>query len=164
MYTIIPYNKSSIFLLPQIYEIEKRSFKTPWNTDQLYDELYNNHCFSFILLKNKREVIGYIFTLKVEDTTQINKLCIKEEFRMSGFGFRFLNTYIRESRRYKVNRIYLEVNENNKSAVGLYNKLGFKILRTRNNIFENSEDGFEMMLNLIDYTESPLTFSIVQFP
>lgn len=163
MYSIIPFHKSSHYILNQIHKIETKSFASPWNMEHLKNEIKNTHSYSFVLLKN-RCIIGYIISTKIDEIVQINKLCIKEEFRSNKLGYRLLNTFIAESAKCNANRIYLEVNENNVNAVALYKKVGFKLLRIRKNIFKNLENGYEMMLHIKNYTESPFTFSIVQLP
>lgn len=147
MCSLVLLNNKNLFLIHRIHEIEQKSFTTPWNYSSIETEFSNPLSFSFALMHN--DILkGYLFSIKLFDEIQINKLCISVEFRRNSFGTKLINYVIEEARKRSIKRIFLEVNEHNSPAVKLYKNAGFFISRIRKNIYEQKDNGFEMMLNL----------------
>ena len=69
------------------------------------------------------KVLGYLEIRLVDGVLDIMNLFVNEEDRRKGIATELMNKMIQEE---NYSRIMLEVNENNDSAIRLYNKLGFK--------------------------------------
>ena len=68
----------------------------------------------------------------VDGVLDIMNLFVNEEDRRKGIATELMNKMIQEE---NYSRIMLEVNENNDSAIRLYNKLGFKEISLRDRYY-----------------------------
>ena len=78
------------------------------------------------------KVLGYLEIRLVDGVLDIMNLFINEEDRRKGIATELMNKMIQEE---NYSRIMLEVNENNDSAIRLYNKLGFKEISLRDRYY-----------------------------
>ena len=79
--------------------------------------------------------------------TDINK-------RRRGIGTVLLEKLIKMAKQEKIQRILLEVSENNIAAICMYEKVGFKTISKRRNYYNEDEryrDAYVMEKNLITY-------------
>ena len=74
------------------------------------------------------KVLGYLEIRLVDGVLDIMNLYVNEEDRRKGIATSLMNEVIEKE---DYNRIMLEVNENNNSALKLYTKLGFKEISLR---------------------------------
>ena len=85
-------------------------------TDSIYNYMDND------------KVLGYLEIRNVDGVIDIMNLFVNEENRKQGIATALMNEMINEE---DYSRIMLEVNENNITAIRLYNKLGFKEISLR---------------------------------
>ena len=78
------------------------------------------------------KVLGYLEIRLVDGVLDIMNLFVNEEDRRKGIATELMNKMIQEE---NYSRIMLEVNENNDSAIRLYNKLGFKEISLRDRYY-----------------------------
>ena len=78
------------------------------------------------------KVLGYLEIRLVDGVLDIMNLFVNEEDRRKGIATELMNKMIKEE---NYSRIMLEVNENNDSAIRLYNKLGFKEISLRDRYY-----------------------------
>ena len=78
------------------------------------------------------KVLGYLEIRLVDGVLDIMNLFVNEEYRRKGIATELMNKMIQEE---NYSRIMLEVNENNDSAIRLYNKLGFKEISLRDRYY-----------------------------
>lgn len=78
------------------------------------------------------KVLGYLEIRLVDGVLDIMNLFVNEEDRRKGIATELMNKMIQEE---NYSRIMLEVNENNASAIRLYNKLGFKEISLRDRYY-----------------------------
>ena len=78
------------------------------------------------------KVLGYLEIRLVDGVLDIMNLFVNEEDRRKGIATELMNKMIQEE---NYSRIMLEVNENNDSAIRLYNKLGFKEISLRDGYY-----------------------------
>ena len=84
---------------------------------------------------------GLLVCSKIYDEMEILTICIHPEQRRKGWGgqwLMFLMSYAKEN---GINRIFLEVSTENKSAYSLYQKYGFKEIGIRKNYYK-TKTGF----------------------
>ena len=77
-------------------------------------------------------ILGYLEIRLVDGVVDIMNLFVNEEDRRKGIATELMNKMIQEE---NYSRIMLEVNENNDSAIRLYNKLGFKEISLRDRYY-----------------------------
>lgn len=81
---------------------------------------------------NGDKVLGYLEIRLVDGVLDIMNLFVNEEDRRRGIATELMMRMIQDE---DYSRIMLEVNENNDSAIRLYNKLGFKEISLRDRYY-----------------------------
>ena len=98
---------------------------------QFLESINNKEAFLYFLEDNKK-ILGYLYfnIWKKSNipTSYINDLIIKKEFRRKGYGKKLTQWFISFSKKKGVKRIGLGTRIENKKALRLYKKLGFKII------------------------------------
>jgi len=98
---------------------------------QFLESINNKEAFLYFLEDNKK-ILGYLdFNIWKKSnipTSYINDLIIKKEFRRKGYGKKLTQWFISFSKKKGVKRIGLGTRIENKKALRLYKKLGFKII------------------------------------
>ncbi len=85
------------------------------NVPKLLDNYFN------IVINNK--VIGCVLITNKDDGKLLDEIYIEEKFRNKGIGTSIIKDIIREN-----SIVYLWVYKENKQAISLYKKLGFKVI------------------------------------
>ena len=94
-------------------------------------------------------MLGYCGYWGVLDEAEIYNVAVKEDSRGRGIGKLLLTKLIDYGKLDNRNRFLLEVRLGNKSAIGLYKKLGFKEDGIRPNFYdEPKEDALLMSLEI----------------
>ena len=109
--------------------VKRLGLKLNANFDNLYDysSLNEGVNSTYVLIVDKN-IIGFIHIQQLIDEVDIIDVVIDEEYRRKGYGQRLVEFVIHNN---LGKRIILEVSVNNKAAIGLYNKLGFREINTR---------------------------------
>ena len=124
--------------IPQIVEIEKRSFTDPWTENALMSQIPEKCC----------EIIGYIIGSCDGENAFIDKIAVKNSARKQGIGKALINKFISEITG-NAKQISLEVRESNPAAKALYFSVGFEIAGIRKNLYEfPKENGIVMIKEL----------------
>lgn len=66
------------------------------------------------------------------DARNIDALRVGTQYRHKGYATQLMTELINYAKKQNKGNIYLRVNKHNSAAVGLYNKLGFKVVRDVN--------------------------------
>lgn len=104
------------------------------NDAYIKQDILNNNYSNYYLYEQNGEVIGMINFHKMGDYAEIIDIVVLEKYRNQKIGTKLLQ--------YSINilnecKITLEVRESNKAAIGLYEKLGFKIIGMREKYYKN---------------------------
>ena len=83
------------------------------------------------------------------DEADIMNVVTKKDIRNSGVGSALFSAIIDYAKSNKVKKITLEVNENNLSAIHLYEKFGFVKIAERKKYYNGTDTAIIMQLNLI---------------
>ncbi|MCS7278488.1 MAG: ribosomal protein S18-alanine N-acetyltransferase [Thermodesulfobacteriaceae bacterium] len=122
--------------LKKIYNLETFLFKEKaWSYASLGKEFKNS--FSQIwILEKAREFLGYLIFRQILEEAEILRLGIRPEYQNQKLGTLFLKFFLNYCKERKIKKIYLEVEELNKAAFNLYQKLGFKESYRRKNYYK----------------------------
>lgn len=127
-------------LAKQVHEIHVN-----WRPDLFFsvDEVISKEAFEEMIQTNRifvakieNEIVGYV-TFSIEEKNnpsmryrkqlQIQAICVDEKYRGKGIGTELLN-YVKDfGKENNCTDLYLTVNEENKDAINLYEKFGFKV-------------------------------------
>ena len=136
------YNKN----INEVYEIEKVSFKNPWEKSQFSRySMKSSHSMSCIY-SFKTKVIGYLMAESIIDEVHIHNIVVKEKHRNNSIGKKMVTHLINQCQGDYKNKICLEVNGSNISALKLYNYLGFRKVGVRKGYYQDGMDAILMDL------------------
>ncbi len=139
--------------LEAVVAIESQSFEQPWKRRALEGERTNPGALAFVLKASERaaqsDVAAYIFLRRQMDEVHIMKLAVAPKLRRQGLATRLVAQALAEARREGGRRAVLEVRPSNTAAIGLYTRLGFRIIGARKRYYGPAgEDALVMAKNL----------------
>lgn len=114
-----------------------------WNIDILKDELKSQNS-EFVCAKIENKVVGFAGIKIVLDTADIMNIAVREDYRRQGIATLLLNNILDTCNEKNIKTINLEVNEENFSAIRLYQKFGFKENGRRKKYYDNKFDAILM--------------------
>ena len=115
-----------------------------------FEEILSNTQYTVYYIKKSEKVSGYIIYYDTFDSFDLFEIAIKKEFQNKGLGNELLEKTIDRlfnEEKYK-KTVFLEVNENNFSAVKLYKKNNFKEISLRKNYYGAGQNALIMVRNL----------------
>lgn len=125
--------------IDQVADIEKGIFSRPWSKKDFFDSLQNpNHLY--VVAEQQNEIVGYCGLWNVVGEGQITNVAVVKEARENGIGYGMLSYLMDLGKEENIQAYTLEVRESNKKAIGLYEKLGFRIEGIRKNFYDLPEE------------------------
>ncbi len=131
-------NEMSLDDLNSIKDILLSNFDDFWNYNILKEELECASSYFLVAKNSNNEIVGFAGFKIIIDEADIMNIVVKKNFRKNGIGSVLLENLISLSKSLNLKSITLEVNENNISAINLYNKFDFVKLGVRKNYYGNS--------------------------
>jgi len=130
-------------------EIEKVSFpnRKPFSEDY-FRKLYQKYPEEFIVAKDKGKILGYAVGEAQKDCGKIISIAVYPAWRKKGIGKELANFLIEYFKKKNLKKISLQVRKNNLAAISFYKNLGFQILKTIKNYYQNGDDAYLMKRNL----------------
>lgn len=132
--------------LESIKDILSSEFDDFWNYLILKEELESINS-NYIVAKLDSEIVGFAGIKIVLDEADIMNIVTKKSFRNQGVGSLLLENLISFCKDINLASLSLEVNEDNKSAIHLYEKFNFKKVGIRKKYYDN-KNGIIMTLYL----------------
>ncbi|MGC9309814.1 MAG: GNAT family N-acetyltransferase [Candidatus Nanoarchaeia archaeon] len=95
-----------------------------------FDKLIKKKDVFIFLMVEGKNVVGYINILYIVNKKYLylNDLFVKESFRSKGYGKMLMDKFIGFSKEKNVKTIGLSVRAQNKKAIKMYERYGFKII------------------------------------
>ena len=133
---------------PALVGIERRAFSDPWSETSFREALSSPWTFGLVA-ETSRGVAGYLIGRDVAGSGEVLNLAVAPEWRRRGIGSALLRAGIGALRRRKVDEVFLEVRESNRSAQALYLSHGFRPVGQRTAYYRNPrEDALVLRLEL----------------
>ena len=120
------------------YELDSNTISL-WSKKQWNNEFKKEGTKIFGLLLAKF-VIGICVLQLVLDEAHINYFVINQKYRKKGFGSYFMEYLIKKCKKLKINRLLLEVSQNNTKAENFYNRFEFCTVGTRKNYYKDGSN------------------------
>lgn len=115
--------------LPQVSDIEHRSYDFPWSHGVFRDCLLAGYgCY---VLERGGRVAGYAIVSVAAGEAHVLNICVDPDYRRIGYGDRLLDEVLERARRAEVKEVFLEVRPSNVGALSLYEKKGFRKISRR---------------------------------
>jgi len=126
--------------LPQVTDIERRSYEFPWSHGVFRDCLLAGYIC--VVLERGDNVVGYSILSVAAGEAHILNLCVDPNARALGYGDRLLEEILIRAKGAAVKQVFLEVRPSNVHAVALYKKKGFRQIAERPAYYQ-AHDGRE---------------------
>jgi ribosomal-protein-alanine N-acetyltransferase len=140
--------------LPQIEQVENRSFSSPWPRQAFYNELVFNQFAHYTVVTVDDQVVGYCGFWLILDEAHITNIAIHPDYRGQGLGEATLVYVMDLARKLGAEKMTLEVRVSNVIAQSLYEKLGFVRSGLRKEYYtDNKEDAVIMWVTLNEQAE-----------
>ena len=120
------------------YELDSNTISL-WSKKQWSNEFKKQGIKVFGLLLSNL-VIGICVFHVVLDEAQINFFVVDPKYRERGFGTYLMSFLINECERLKINKLFLEVSNNNLSAMKFYRSFDFFTIGIRRNYYKDGSD------------------------
>jgi ribosomal-protein-alanine N-acetyltransferase len=130
--------------IPQIIEIERMCFATPWHENSFYAEL-NHQPACYLVAHIGVRVVGYGGMWVIMDEAHITTLAVHPAYRRQHIGERLLLGLLEVAIARRARRATLEVRTSNIAAQQLYAKYGFQAVAIRRGYYaDTGEDAVVM--------------------
>jgi ribosomal-protein-alanine N-acetyltransferase len=131
--------------VPAVQEIEREIFLTPWPRNAYRRELLQNKMASYVVLRDRDEIVGYAGLWKMHDEAHVTTVGVRRKDQGRGFGMALMLALIERSFALESRWMTLEVRASNYGAMALYEKLGFKVIGRRRGYYtDDGEDAVVM--------------------
>ena len=129
----------------QVHAIETDSFRTPWSRQSFVNDMTENACARYVVLRRKDEVLGYAGMWLVLDEAHITNVAVRRDQRGKGLGRKLMTALIRLAADSGMNWMTLEVRRSNDPARSLYKSLGFIEVGVRKGYYEDTKEDAILM-------------------
>lgn len=125
--------------VPQIAQLEKECFSTPWSEASVAHELTNPLSLWLVALVGNT-VIGYVGSQSVLGEADMMNVAVRGDYRRRGIAEQLVKCLICELAKSQVSCLTLEVRASNEAAISLYCKLQFEQVGRRPNYYEKPKE------------------------
>lgn len=137
--------------LDAVMRIEEMAYQFPWTRKIFFDCMYvGYHCR---VCEAEGQLLGYCIASSGAGEAHILNLCVAPHNRRNGIGRHLMEAQIQDFRHRDLNTVFLEVRESNRSAIALYDTLGFNEIGRRRAYYpaqNGREDALILALSLAD--------------
>ncbi len=129
--------------LPQVIEIERRAFPTPWSLAMFVLELSKPAGVCLAAMRGE-QMLGYLICSRYDTVWHIMNVAVDPEHRRRGIATALLADLLRRIDSRSA-RFTLEVRASNQAAIELYERFGFRAAGRRRRYYQdNGEDAVIM--------------------
>ena len=122
--------------LETVMAIERDIYPFPWTRGNFSDSL--NAGYSCWVCEVEKKMLGYAVMMVVLDEAQLLNISISRSVQGQGYGRKLLEHMIVIARGFGAKNMFLEVRPSNRSALRLYEKIGFNEFSVRKNYYPNN--------------------------
>jgi ribosomal-protein-alanine N-acetyltransferase len=131
--------------LPDVHDIERASFTTPWPAHAYRSEIETNRLASYLVARAEGQVVGYGGVWLMADEAHITTFAVHPAWRRRGIGDRLLLALLDIALERGAREATLEVRLSNLPARKLYEKFGFRPVGLRPRYYtDDNEDALIM--------------------
>ena len=135
--------------IPQLAELEKQCFSTPWTAEQLRGQMKDS-LHEFIAAEDSSgTVLGYVGMTYVIDEGYISNVAAAPAYRRQGIGGKLIEALLKRAEELKLAFVTLEVRESNGPAIELYKKYGFSQVGLRKKYYDLPKENAILMTKFL---------------
>lgn len=134
-------------VLKQVELLEKELFSEPWDNAMINAELNNESNINLFYNRNSK-ICAYLLCQTVLDEANILRIGVSRDIQNQKIATFLIATLIDECKNRGINKVFLEVSENNIVAIKLYNNAGFKCVYTRKDYYKDGSSALVYQLNI----------------
>lgn len=125
-----------------IASLHGEAFARGWSDGEFQNLINDDHVIGLIARDVKSQPsrpIGFMLVRWVLDEAEILTIAVSKNAQRGGIGFALVDEALRRLHGMRVAALFLEVEEGNQPAIGLYRKMGFKKVGQRDNYYGKTE-------------------------
>lgn len=133
-------------LAKSLWFISEEAFEygSPWQVSQFLADIDNSNSY-YLLIEKEEQLVGYLIFHRVLDEAEVINIAVLPTYKGGSVACELLSQGLREMVALGIRMVFLEVRETNHSAIGLYQKVGFKEIGRRKAYYRQpKEDGLVM--------------------
>lgn len=131
--------------LEQIAKLEQKLFQgSAYSEEMLMDMLHYFEQYQMFYWEEEKQLIAYALVLDSIDCFEILKIGVKEQYRRQGLGKQLLEQIATKD-------IFLEVRENNQTAIDFYRSCGFQEMGKRKGYYSDTGEAAIIMKLEVNY-------------
>lgn len=142
--------------MPQVIDIERRSFEYPWNEDDYVHCLRHRNCIGMVAEADGALVVGVFIYVLTATQIRVLNFAVHPEWRRIGVGLRMADKLKGKLQAGRRTRIVLEVRESNIPAQLFFASQGFRAVNVIRNFYHDcplesdriDEDAYVMQYRL----------------
>ena len=117
-----------------LFNLEQQNFSDYYSLENCEQEL-SNEFKHYIVAQDNGEIVGYAGIMLIQDQAELLRIAVNNEHRKKGIAKLLLNYLLDYLKEKNVLEIFLEVNENNTTAINLYKSFNFVTIYTRKDYY-----------------------------
>lgn len=131
--------------LPDVTDIERRCYRTPWSEQAFRSELTRNAYAHYVVAIRGHRLVGYAGMWLILDEAHVTNIAVHPAERGVGIGESLLVELEHRAYRNGARRMTLEVRPSNRVAITLYRKRGFVVRGTRRGYYSDTNEDAVIM-------------------
>lgn len=133
----------------EIAKLEKICFPVDFWSEESVKSSLQRADILYGLEFSEGKAIGYYLAAASFEEGELYRIAILPEYRGQGLGKILMEKFLHRLPK-DTQKVFLEVRESNKAAIGLYEKFGFIKISTRKNYYENKNGKENGLIFLLD--------------
>ena len=137
--------------LPGLQKLQRRSHRSVWDRSTWREEFAREQGIIWVVdALEHGEIAGFLVAWRVLDSMEIVDIAVDPLHRRQGIASALIEMLAAVAGSNGVDKIALEVRENNLAALSMYKKLGFQQLGRRSDFYDDGEAASVMVFDLVD--------------
>mgnify|MGYP001201254272 CR=1 FL=1 len=124
--------------------LHREDFVRPWSAEEFASLLADEFVFGFAAREvgyPHHNIVGFVLARQAAGEAEILTVAVARSHRREGLGWRLMDAVLRKLHADRAEALFLEVDETNLPAVGLYRRLGFHQVGKRPNYYSSGSHG-----------------------
>jgi len=124
--------------------LHREDFVRPWTDGEFAALLEQDTVFGYAARETghgAKPPVGFVLARLAAGEGEILTVAVARAHRRQGLGWQLMDAVLRELHAQRADALFLEVDETNAPAIGLYRRLGFRQVGHRPNYYRSTEHG-----------------------